>query len=186
MFKSICLSGSLIAGQREWHWYYTLSKQLFYPDDYQESLSFKKLISDLGSRGSPLDFSAFDSTEPSKMLPALVWVTKDGTLEVGDVLCHFDTFQRTSKSRKISLDKNLVSGNDIFLEQTLKTSCLGVITSPKPYALQSRYCSVGIVCSKFSEAKKSGRASKTRLWAYSPNRGVIIPVTVIPWNHPIS
>lgn len=176
LFKGICLSGSQIAGQREWHWYHTISKQLFYPNDYQDSLVYHQLVSDVANQGFLQEFSA-NGRSAADFVPAFVWVIKNGTLRVGDVLCNIEDNKTIFGSRKIVIGRELVNGSDVTTERPDRASHVGIITSAKPYALHSKYCSVAILdYSRFPNAGKD--LTKMRLWSYSPSRGLLIPVTV--------
>lgn len=176
LFRAICLSGSLITGQREWHWYHTVSRRLFYPDDYIESPSCEHLISTLVRDGYMPNISSLDST--SDTLTAIVWVKRNGTLDVGDILCRLELNKVAASSRKIVVGKTLLTGNKSDGMQSKGATSVGVITSAKPYAMHSKYCSMAIVYSKLFAKSASDQKVKERLWSYSPHRGVLIPVTV--------
>jgi len=176
LFKEICLSGSLIVGQREWHWYHTVSKRLFYPDDYIESPTCEHLFSMLVRDGYMPNISSHNST--SNTLPAIVWVKRNGTLEVGDILCRLESNKVASSSRKIVVGKNFITGSKSDGMESKNATSVGVITSAKPYAMHSKYCSMAIVYSKFFAKSGSDIKVKERLWSYSQRRGVLIPVTV--------
>lgn len=158
-----------------------MKMQLFYPDDYCESPSFQSLVSSLNKKG-PLERLSKLNTDVfsySKMSSVLVWPTKNGTLDAGDVLCDFGNLDIPSSSGKLVVDtKRFTIGNEEFqMKHTGEIPCVGIISSAKPYAMHSKYCSIAMIDSKY-KAFTGNKSTRIKLWAYSPQRRVVIPVTV--------
>lgn len=178
LFKAICLSGAFIAGQMEWHWHHTITRKLFYPDDYIESPKYECLVSKLASNGHLPE--VFMGERTADMLPAFVWVMRNGTLEAGDILCYIESNKVSSSSRKMVANKFFSTGKKSDETHIKNATSLGVITSAKPHALHSKHCSIAIIHSRLFIQQAGNNQLKKRLWAYSPRRGVLIPVVVKP------
>lgn len=177
LFKAVSLSGAFIAGQMEWHWYHTIARKLFYPDDFTESPKFGRLVSTLTKNGHLPEIFMLDCGT-ADMIPAFVWATRNGTLQVGDILCYVESNKVSSSSRKITVDNCFTTGNNSNWRQNRNAISVGVVTSARPYALHSKYCSVAIIHSKLFTELAGNDKVKERLWAYGPHRRVLIPVTV--------
>jgi hypothetical protein len=183
LFKSISLLGVYLTGQREWHWYHTLTKSRFYPDDY---ISSQYLHSQFCSRWQPdcfltqLSHPCQELVANNRLMPVLIWVSSSGTLSSGNILCAMTVSSNIYRCGKMVVDqkaRTVTKGRDV-VTQVDQVVGVGIVSSPKPYAVQAKFPSIGLVDSQYIGSDKW---KKIKLWAYDCERKLVIPVHVRPF-----
>lgn len=95
-------------------------------------------------------------------------------------MCAIDNSLHTHKFGKMVVDRKtrtLTKGEDVMI-QVDHVLAVGIVSTPKPYAIQAKFPSIGLIDSQYIclENRK-----KIKLWAYDPERKLAIPVHARPF-----
>lgn len=187
VFKAICLSGAFIAGQREWHWYHTLNKLAFYPDDYLNSHHFGSTVETFAARlekhkNFPSNLIRQSQTflRSERLSRVAIWIIKNGTLRQGDILCAIESREMLPSHGKMRIDTmyKLIKRGDstIATEKDIHGwDVNGIVTSPCLRGVDSKHPSIGLLANSVLSSMKNNRII---LWAWAQDRQLIFPVLV--------
>lgn len=188
IFKAICLSGAFIAGQREWHWYHTLNKLAFYPNDYSNSHQFGKIVETFAARldknenfpSNLMRQSQALFSRSERLSRVAIWILKNGTLRQGDILCAIESPKILPSCGKMRIDsqRSLIRKGESTVaakKDIHRWDVMGIVTSARPHGMNSKYPSIGLVAS--GSLPLMGK-KKIVLWAWAQDRQLIAPVLV--------